>query len=219
MLAGALPVTVDTVSDPTLHAGEDRRADERMTTLFQVARLLTDQGAQHLCLIRNIGSGGMMLELYAPLEPGTRVRIEPKVCDPVGGVVRWAQSGQAGIAFDAPIDVHNYLHTHHVLLPDQLPRCPRVTTQLSARLRIGAVWHLVPLIDLSQGGAKVETDLPVELGQGVEIDIAGIGTLGAHVRWVRGERIGLVFTSALRLARLAEWIANHGADAGSVRAA
>ena len=174
LLAGALPVTVDTVSDPTLHAGEDRRADERMTTLFQVARLLTDQGAQHLCLIRNIGSGGMMLELYAPLEPGTRVRIEPKVCDPVGGVVRWAQAGQAGIAFDAPIDVHNYLHTHHVLLPDQLPRCPRVTTQLRARLRIGAVWHLVPLIDLSQGGAKVETDLPVELGQGVEIGRAHV---------------------------------------------
>ena len=86
-------------------------------------------------------------------------------------------------------------------------------------MRIGAVWHLVPLIDLSQGGAKVETDLPVELGQGVEIDIAGIGTLGAHVRWVRGERIGLVFTSALRLARLAQWIASHGAEAGNVRAA
>jgi hypothetical protein len=90
---------------------------------------------------------------------------------------------------------------------------------MRARLRIGAVWHLVPLIDLSQGGAKVETDLPVELGQGVEIDIAGIGTLGAHVRWVRGERIGLIFTSALRLARVAQWIASQGADAGSVRAA
>jgi hypothetical protein len=212
-------VNAEELSDVALHQDGDRRADDRTTTLFQVARLLTEQGAQHLCLIRNIGAGGMMLEIYAPLEPGMRVRIEPKVCDPIAGVVRWAQAGQAGIAFDDPIDVHAYLHTHNVLLPDQLPRCPRVTTALRARLRIGAVWHLVPLIDLSQGGAKVETDLPVELGQGAEIDIAGIGTLGAHVRWVRGERIGLVFTNPLRLALVAQWIATHGAEQGAVRAA
>lgn len=203
-------MNVDDVADPCQKLRDDRRAGDRTTTLFQVARLLTQDDAQHLCLIRNIGRGGMMLELYAPLEPGTRVRIEPKVCDPIAGVVRWFQAGQAGLAFDAPIDVHAYLHEHHVLLPDQLPRCPRVTTAMRARLRIGAVWHLVPLVDLSQGGAKVETDLPVALGQGVEIDIADIGTLGAHVRWVRGERIGLIFTSALRLARVAQWIATHG---------
>lgn len=212
-------MNVDNVPDTTVQPEEDRRADDRTTTLFQVARLLTEAGAQHLCLIRNIGSGGMMLEIYASLEPGTRVRIEPKVCDPVPGIVRWSQPGQAGIAFEDPIDVHSYLHTHNVLLPDQLPRCPRVTTSLRARLRIGAVWHLVPLIDLSQGGAKVETDLPVELGQAVEIDVVGIGTLGAHVRWVRGERIGLIFISPLRLARVAQWIAAHGAERSDVCAA
>ncbi len=209
----------DVASETTLSRGEERRADDRTTTLFQVARLLTERGAQHLCLIRNIGPGGMMLEIYAPLEPGMRVRIEPKVCDPLDGEVRWAQERQAGIAFDAPIDVHAYLHVHNVLLPDQLPRCPRVTTQLRARLRIGAVWHLVPLIDLSQGGVKVETDLPIALGQGVEIDIPGIGTLGAHVRWVRGERIGLVFTCPLRLALVARWIASHGAAQAATCAA
>lgn len=219
LLAGAMPVDADDLSDTMLSPDDDRRADVRTTTLFQVARLLTEDGAQHLCLIRNIGPGGMMLEIYAPLEPGTRVRIEPKVCDPIAGVVRWALEGQAGIAFDHPIDVHAYLHTHNVLLPDQLPRCPRVTTALRARLRIGAVWHLVPLIDLSLGGAKVETDLPVELGQGAEIDIAGIGTLGAHVRWVRGERIGLIFTNPLPVARVAQWIATHGAEQRDVCAA
>ncbi len=209
----------DNLLDALLPPGGDRRADVRTTTLFQVARLLTDDGAQHLCLIRNIGPGGMMLEIYAPLEPGLRVRVEPKVCDPIAGTVCWSQARQAGIAFDDPIDVHAYLHTHNVLLPDQLPRCPRVTTAMRSRLRIGAVWHLVPLIDLSQGGAKVETDLPVELGQGVEIDIDGIGVLGAHIRWVRGERIGLVFTCPLRLALVAQWIATHGAAPGTVRAA
>lgn len=206
---------IDTIPSPD----GDRRADVRTTTLFQVARLLTEDDAQHLCLIRNIGPGGMMLEIYAPIEPGVRVRIEPKVCDPITGVVRWAQARQAGIVFDDPIDVHAYLHTHHVLLPDQLARCPRVTTVTRARLRIGVVWHLVPLVDLSQGGVKVETDLPVELGQGVEIDIDGIGVLGAHVRWVRGERVGLVFTCPLRLALVAQWIATHGDAAGTVRAA
>ncbi|WP_337847245.1 PilZ domain-containing protein [Sphingomonas sp.] len=195
------------VSETALRGGEDRRADHRTTTLFQVARLVTADGSQQLCLIRNIGPGGMMVELYAPLAAGMRVRIEPKLCDPLDGAVRWVQGQQAGIAFDDPIDVDAYLHVHTALLPDQLPRCPRVTTRLRARLRIGAVWHLVALIDLSQGGAKVETDLPIALGHGVDIDVAGIGTLGAHVRWVRGERVGLVFTCPLRLAVVARWIA------------
>lgn len=199
------------VSETALRGGEDRRADHRTTTLFQVARLITADGAQHLCLIRNIGPGGMMVELYAPLEPGMRVRIEPKLCDPLDGAVRWVQERRAGIAFDDPIDVHTYLHVHTALLPDQLPRCPRVMTRLRVRLRIGAVWHLVPLIDLSQGGAKVETDLPIALGHAVEIDIAGIGALGAHVRWVRGERLGLVFARPLPLAEVARWIVTQDA--------
>lgn len=205
--------------DTMLRPAGDRRADDRTTTLFQVARLVTEQNAQHLCLIRNIGPGGMMLEVYAPLEPDARVRIEPKVCDPITGVVRWSQARQVGVEFDEPIDVQTYLLSHNVLLPDQLARCPRITTAARSRMRIGAVWHLVPLIDLSQGGAKVETDLPVEVGQGVEIDIDGIGVVAAHVRWARGERVGLVFASPLRLAVLAQWIARQGAAQDSVRAA
>ncbi|MFL9840035.1 PilZ domain-containing protein [Sphingomonas sp. ST-64] len=188
-------------------AFEDRRADERFTTLFQVARVLTEQGDQHLCLIRNIGSGGMMLEAYVALEPGTHVRIEPKVCDPLSGVVRWSEDRLVGIAFDAPIDVETYLRVHCVRSPDHLPRAPRISIVSRCRVRIGSIWHLVPLIDLSQGGAKIETDLPVEIGEAVEIDIEGLGTEHAHVRWVHGERVGMTFARQLRIAEVAQWIA------------
>ena len=74
----------DVASETTLSRGADRRADDRTTTLFQVARLLTERGAQHLCLIRNIGPGGMMLEIYAPLEAGMRVDAEIVDSVPLG---------------------------------------------------------------------------------------------------------------------------------------
>ncbi|QDX27285.1 PilZ domain-containing protein [Sphingomonas suaedae] len=200
-------------------ANEDRRVDERYTTLFQVARILTEQGEQHLCLIRNIGSGGMMLEVYAPLEPDTRVRIEPKLCDPLCGVVRWSQDRQAGIAFDSPIDVPSYLSVHNVRSPDHMPRGPRIVLDSRSRVRIGSIWHLVPLRDLSQGGAKIETDLPVEIGEAVEIDIEGVGIKHARVRWVRGERVGMTFSRPLRVAQVARWIAANQPGVRAERAA
>ncbi|PKP93719.1 MAG: hypothetical protein CVT77_04510 [Alphaproteobacteria bacterium HGW-Alphaproteobacteria-16] len=196
--------TAELPPDPAIET--DRRAGERFTTLFQVARVLTEDGTQRLCLIRNIGPGGLMLETYTPFEPGTRVRVEPKMCGSLTGTICWAREKHAGIAFDQPIEVQEYLKS--CTLPEgQVPRGPRVITGRRGRLRVGPIWHLVNVIDLSQGGAKVETDLPVEMNAQVELSIDRFTSLPGRVRWIRDERVGITFTSALPLADLAHWTA------------
>lgn len=183
----------------------DQRADERFTTLFRVARVVLADGAQHLCLIRNISAGGLMLETYAPFDAGTVVRIEPKGSEPVNGRICWVRDRNAGVAFDAPINVGDYLHPHQMNAARETPRGPRLMVGRRARLRMGVMWHLVEVIDLSQKGAKIRSDLPMELDAGVELMIERLAPLSGRVRWIKEDRIGIEFSSAIALADLAEW--------------
>lgn len=191
----------------------DRRLDERFVTLYRVARVLTDDGAQHLCLIRNIGSGGLMLETYTPFGQGTHVQVEPKGCAPIGGRIAWVKDKHAGVAFDAPIDVGTYLQPHHLHVKLHTPRSPRLTVLRRARLRVGPMWHVVQLLDLSQKGAKVESDLPIEMDESVELMVDGLPTVSGHVRWVQEARAGIEFSRAIPLPDLAEWARSLSGDA------
>ncbi|HEY0623526.1 PilZ domain-containing protein [Sphingomonas sp.] len=190
---------------PEWSAAFDQRADQRFTTLFRVARVVTDGGAQHLCLIRNIGAGGLMLETYAPFEMGIAVRVEPKGCEPVSGRICWVKERNAGVAFDAPIDVGAYLNHNQPLGAEGMPRGPRLTVGRRARLRVGVMWHIVELIDLSQKGAKIQSDLPMEMEAAVELMVERLPPLSGRVRWMKEDRVGIEFSSAIALADLAEW--------------
>lgn len=183
----------------------DQRAGERFTTLFRVARVVADSGAQHLCLIRNIGAGGLMLETYTPFEMGAAVRVEPKGCEPVSGRICWVKDKHAGVAFDAPIDVAAYLGLNQPPDTQETPRGPRLMVGRRARLRVGVMWHIVELIDLSQKGAKVQSDLPMEMDAAVELMVERLAPLSGRVRWMKEDRIGIEFSTAIPLADLAEW--------------
>lgn len=183
----------------------DQRSDERFTTLFRVARVVLEDGAQHLCLIRNIGAGGLMLETYARFDTGMAVRVEPKGSAPVSGKICWVKDRNAGVAFDAPIDVAGYLNPHQVPAAREAPRGPRLTVDRRARLRVGVMWHLVDLIDLSQKGAKVKSDLPMEMEAAVELMVERLAPVSGRVRWIKEDRIGIEFSRAIALADLAEW--------------
>lgn len=193
----------------------DRRSDERLITLYRVARVVTDDGAQHLCLIRNIGPGGLMLETYAPFDPGVHVRVEPKGSEPVAGRIAWVKDKNAGVTFDAPIDVGAYLQPHQLRATLETPRSPRLMVFRPARLRVGPMWHAVHLLDLSQKGAKLESDLPMEMDASVELMVERLATIPGHIRWMQDDRIGIEFSTAIPLPDLAEWASSLSSDAGA----
>jgi hypothetical protein len=190
---------------PDWNAIPDQRTGQRFTTLFRVARVVVENGAQHLCLIRNIGAGGLMLETYAPFALGTAVRVEPKGCEPITGKICWVKDKNAGVAFDAAIDVAAYLNLSHLPAAQEMPRGPRLMVGRRARLRVGAMWHVIDLIDLSQKGAKIQSDMPMEADAAIELAVEGLAALSGRVRWMRGDRIGVEFSTPIPLAELAEW--------------
>ena len=152
-------------------------------------------------------------ETYTPFGQGTHVQVEPKGCAPIGGRIAWVKDKHAGVAFDAPIDVGAYLQPHHLHVKLHTPRSPRLTVLRRARLRVGPMWHVVQLLDLSQKGAKVESDLPIEMDESVELMVDGLPTVSGHVRWVQEARAGIEFSRAIPLPDLAEWARSLSGDA------
>jgi hypothetical protein len=73
---------------------------------------------------------------------------------------------------------------------------PRVPVALPALLQANGQRHMVLLLDLSPGGAKL--NCPESLATGTEV-ILDCGTLGrqAVVRWQNGEVMGICFQSEL----------------------
>lgn len=73
---------------------------------------------------------------------------------------------------------------------------PRVEVALPAFLQADKARHAVQLLDLSPGGAKVDSPIDLRVGTAVQLEC---GTLGraAVVRWKNAGLIGICFDSEL----------------------
>jgi hypothetical protein len=64
----------------------------------------------------------------------------------------------------------------------------------------------VKVHDVSQCGFMAECSEPVQIGSHVSLDVPGIGTVRAQVRWQIGGRMGGMFLDPISLSRC-EWTA------------
>lgn len=68
----------------------------------------------------------------------------------------------------------------------------RLTSEQS-QLKVGRKIHAVELINLSGGGAMIETDAALDMWQKVHLLLGGDFQIECAVRWIRGGRVGLEF--------------------------
>lgn len=190
-------------------APPERRYNERHVKILRVGTLIVD-GRRELCLIRNVSAGGLMAHVYSRLEPGEPVSVELKTRQPVSGHVIWVRESNAGIKFEAPIEIEELLANPPVLDNGWRPRTPRVEIDRMATLRAGFRTYWVHARDISQSGIKVEADEPPEPGSEVVIDLEGLGALAGVVRWSRGTGCGISFNDVIPFAELVAWLKSGG---------
>jgi hypothetical protein len=80
---------------------------------------------------------------------------------------------------------------------------PRVTDQRSEPRHIDLVdramiffrgqEHLVPVVDISSRGTRIECDIQPRIGEAVVVQFENCSRVHAYVRWIRDGRIGLNF--------------------------
>jgi hypothetical protein len=183
----------------------ERRGSERFLKILRVGTLVVD-GRHELCLIRNISAGGLMAHVYSPLTPGQKVTVELKTNQLVPGRVVWVREGNAGIQFEARMDVAELLANPAILDNGWRPRTPRVEVDRMATLRSGARTTWVQVRDISQSGIKVESDEPPAAGEEVVVTLDGLPPLHGVVRWSNDEQGGIAFNQLIPFGDLIGWL-------------
>lgn len=183
----------------------ERRTGERHVKILRVGVLVVD-GRRELCLIRNISAGGLMAHVYSPVKVGQDVTVELKTHEPISGRIAWARDSNAGIAFDAEADIAALLANPVTLDNGWRARSPRIEVDRVATVRIDGVPHPARICDISQSGAKIETEAQLTVDGDVVITPEGFRPIGAVARWQEGDRAGIVFNEVIRLNELIAWI-------------
>ncbi len=183
----------------------ERRHGERHLKILRVG-VLTVDGRRELCLIRNISAGGVMAHVYSGVRPGQDVTVELKSNTQLSGRVVWVREANAGIAFDKPVDIGELLANPPVLDNGWRARSPRVQVDRVASIRTGGQTHWVNVHDISQSGAKIETEETLEVGADIVVTLENFRPIVGVIRWQNEGSCGIAFNGLIPLRELIDWI-------------
>jgi hypothetical protein len=186
-------------------APPERRNQERHLRILRVGVIFID-GRRELCLIRNISSGGLMAHVYSSVVAGQEVAVELKTNQRVHGRIAWVKDSNAGVAFDEPVDIAELLANPPVLDNGWRPRPPRVEVQRLGTLRAGAQTRRIRSRDVSQSGAKLEIDQPLQVGADIVLTLENFRPIAGVIRWQEGGVCGVEFNQLIPFGELIDWL-------------
>lgn len=186
-------------------AGIKHRSAERFTLMLRVAKLVSSHG-EYPCVIRDVSVTGVRLRLFhdLPKEPhlvlilanGESYFLE-NVWDRANGT-----GSEAGFRFSAPIDV-----TAFMTESSRFPKRPvRLAIDIPAMLGLRELSSPIVVRDLSQHGARIESERMLVVGQHLRLKVDRLPPIFASVRWSQASNFGLVFQNGFRLDELAQTI-------------
>ena len=131
----------------------DRRRNIRLTTVLQIAKIITRR-RQELCILRDISPNGLKAEIYHPVAIGESVTVEFRTGHTAPGEVVWARGAFIGVAFSQEVSVDGVLSRS--AFADGLGRIrpSRLTVELTGRLRSGEEDVDIRVADISLAGAE-----------------------------------------------------------------
>ena len=180
----------------------------RLVTILLVARLVTPAG-DTLARVRNLSSGGMLLETSVALATGDAVRVELRNLQALAGRVAWTRNGRAGIQFDAPANIADLLHPPAPRGRNaRVPRAPRLSTCCPIQVQHGGRSCRTVLLDLSQKGGCFQAAGVMAVNDQVTVCMPGLPPQRGVVRWLRDDRTGIVFLDTIPFGELDRWLQN-----------
>ncbi|MGN6374331.1 MAG: PilZ domain-containing protein [Sphingomonas sp.] len=200
---------------PAFSPAEDQRPREvrQPVTTLLVARVVS-AGGDGLCRLRNLSPGGAKIETLLPLSQGEWVDIDFRSATPFAGRVAWTAAGAAGIQFLEAIDCDAFL-SPRVAFRSWQRRPPRLATACNVIIKRNGRMSRGRMVNIGQRGCALEPPTPLESGDDLVLDIPGLGSQRAVVRWAEGEQAGLYFPDPLSYQSLGRWLqTEHRFNAG-----
>lgn len=188
-----------------LHQYSDRRHTKRYIALLRVALLRVD-GADELCVVKNVSSRGLSARAYRRFTKRQHVQLEFRSGELLSGSVVWQRNWDVGIEFPKAINVQSVLASRWLSEPGRCRHLPRIQLLCRGRLRAASGSHNLALQDISQSGARVKMDnAALEKGE-VVLTLPDLAAMPGVVRWVAGTEVGISFNENIPFERLARWI-------------
>jgi hypothetical protein len=188
----------------------DQRSTERHQLILRVG-LLEQNGRTIICLVKNISATGVQVKPYGKICDGTAVSL--RVGDEnIPGVLVWSRDGLAGVKFGQTLNPQALLRIGQKMLVHRRRTAPRVTTHLKGSMRTGGMRRAITVCDLSMVGARARTDQPVTFGNCTIIDVPGLPSLTACVRWSNGAEFGVSFQPPLSIQIVADLLAKEQSE-------
>lgn len=197
-------------SDPVIGANDgldeavERRQHQRGVAVLKTAKLVSD--GEHLCLVRNISSGGLLADIHVPIEIGAEVVVLLNEEHPLVGIVAWARGQSIGVRFHEEVDVAAQIAALGSRAGDRRARMPRLEIDAWARVRVGARVFSVRVCNISQGGARVRIHGLNSAGAAAVISMQALRPVEGVVRWCHASHAGISFNQPLGLRELMLWL-------------
>ena len=183
---------------------EERRADERMSPMLRVGKLVDANGSEQLVKIKNLSAGGVMAIVTRAPATSEQVSIELS-SQRIPATVVWIRGDMVGLKFEQNLDLGELLagrKPRHGFRP----RPPRLEIPCKASVRVGKTYYTVDVHDISLAGIKVE---PIEeycVGKQVVVVVESLHPVKGEVRWYSDRKAGIVFDKPLEFQQLSEWV-------------
>jgi len=161
---------------------------------------------REICFLRKITPLGAVLCMESRPSPGERLELELLTGDRLRGCVDWVVGSDVGLCFDEPADMFALITRNLVHQTGDARRMPRIEFDCGAWLEAGSRREIVRVHNLSDGGARIETGLPLVVHEQVVLTLDGFRPAPAIVRWVQGQVAGIAFSPELPWQELMPWL-------------
>jgi PilZ domain len=185
----------------------DRRQHSRNVKVMRVARLKDIQlHAECLGMVRDVSSGGMMIDAHFPLEIGQSVSVALLDDQELTGEVVWKDGKTVGVKFGSEIAVDEILAKPSVQPDGTRARLPRFKAGKTVSLRVDDKSFDTELLDLSQRGAKLVSEINAKLHSNILVRLDAGRAVRATVKWRAAGMIGVEFHRLLSVDELGSWL-------------
>ncbi|GFZ97029.1 hypothetical protein GCM10010923_01140 [Blastomonas marina] len=176
----------------------DQRGAERLRLLMRTGKLVTPKG-EFLCVLRDASTTGFRAKIYHKLPDAKEMQLElaSELCYDVEKM--WENESEAGFRFAREIELEELINE----LTPYPKRGVRLKLALETHILVGIQKVSAKVFNLSQQGARIETQHPLARDQRLRLEIKGLRTVAAQVRWRKGDTCGLVFDDTFRFDELA----------------
>ena len=180
----------------------DLRGAPRFTLLIRAAKIISSEG-QFVCVIRDVSATGLSVKLFHKLPRGQVLDLQLQSGETYQVKLVWEREGEAGFEFVEQVDVERFVSE-----VGQFPkRGLRLGIEIPVTLKTLSERSNAVIENISQQGARFESDAPLALDQNLRIEGKTVGEFYAKVRWRRDSQYGVVFDDVMTLGDFARMAA------------